>query len=70
MQLPDPARPSKTALFVRMERANESLGEGKCVHQIPNQESKGYRPGRKSAAAAGEEGDEGASQGRRAEPHE
>ena len=33
-----------------MEKANESLGEGKYVHQIPNPEpNKGYRPGRKTA---------------------
>jgi hypothetical protein len=32
-----------------MEKANQSLGEGRYVHQIPNPESKGYRPGRKSA---------------------
>ena len=44
-----PAQPPKAALRARMEKANESLGEGKYVHQIPNPESKGYRPGRKSA---------------------
>ena len=45
-----PAQPPKAALRARMEKANQSLGEGKYVHQIPNPESsKGYRPGRKSA---------------------
>ena len=45
-----PAQPPKAALRARMEKANESLGEGKYVHQIPNPgSSKGYRPGRKSA---------------------
>ena len=49
-----PAQPPKAALKARMEKANESLGDGKYVHQIPNPESspepsKGYRPGRKSA---------------------
>jgi hypothetical protein len=37
-----------------MERANQSLGEGKYVHQIdaepkPRPAGGGYRPGRKSA---------------------
>jgi radical SAM superfamily enzyme YgiQ (UPF0313 family) len=44
-----PAQPPKAALRARMEKANQSLGEGKYVHQIPTPESKGYRPGRKSA---------------------
>ncbi|HEV3166656.1 MAG TPA: YgiQ family radical SAM protein, partial [Isosphaeraceae bacterium] len=44
-----PAQPPKAAIRARMEKANQSLGEGKYVHQIPNSESKGYRPGRKSA---------------------
>jgi uncharacterized radical SAM protein YgiQ len=44
-----PAQPSKAALRARMEKANEALGEGKYVHQIPNHESRGYRPGRKLA---------------------
>src|SRR5258708_5649371 len=45
-----PAQPPKAALRARMEKANESLGDGKYVHQIPNPESsKGYRPGRKTA---------------------
>ncbi len=45
-----PAQPPKEALRARMEKANQSLGEGKYVHQIPNPESsQGYRPGRKTA---------------------
>jgi uncharacterized radical SAM protein YgiQ len=44
-----PAQPPKAALRARMEKANESLGEGKYVHQIPAQKSTGYRPGRKTA---------------------
>ncbi len=45
-----PSQPPKSALRARMEKANESLSEGKYVHQIPNAESsKGYRPGRKTA---------------------
>jgi uncharacterized radical SAM protein YgiQ len=44
-----PANPPKAALRARMEKANESLGEGKYVHQISAQKSTGYRPGRKSA---------------------
>ena len=45
-----PAQPPKAALRARMEKANESLGEGMYVHQIPNPEpTKGYRPDRKSA---------------------
>jgi Domain of unknown function (DUF3362) len=45
-----PSQPPKAALRARMEKANESLGEGKYVHQIPTAESsKGYRPGRKTA---------------------
>jgi uncharacterized radical SAM protein YgiQ len=44
------AQPPKAALRARMEKANESLSEGKYVHQVPNPEpSRGYRPGRKSA---------------------
>jgi len=44
-----PAQPPKAALRARMEKANESLGDGKYVHQIPSPESsKGYRPGRKT----------------------
>jgi uncharacterized radical SAM protein YgiQ len=43
-----PAQPPKAALRARMEKANESLGEGKYVHQIPAHQSTGYRPGRKS----------------------
>ncbi len=43
-----PAQPPKEALRARMEKANESLGEDKYVHQIPAQQSTGYRPGRKS----------------------
>jgi hypothetical protein len=31
-----PAQPPKAALRARMEKANQSLGEGKYVHQIPN----------------------------------
>ena len=45
-----PSQPPKSALRARMERANESLGEGKYVHQIPNPEpSPGNRPGPKTA---------------------
>ncbi len=45
-----PSQPPKAALRARMEKANESLGDGKYVHQIPSPESgKGYRPGRKTA---------------------
>jgi hypothetical protein len=44
-----PAQPPKAALRALMESAAESLGEGKYVHQIPNPESTGCRPGRKSA---------------------
>jgi hypothetical protein len=45
-----PSQPPKAALRARMEKANESLGEGKYVHQIPNPEPHtGYRPGRKTA---------------------
>jgi hypothetical protein len=45
-----PSNPPKEALRARMEKANESLGEGKYVHQIPNPKSgEGHRPGRKSA---------------------
>ena len=50
LRRPDPGQPPKAALQARMEKANESLGEGKYVHQIPNPEpNAGYRPGRKSA---------------------
>jgi uncharacterized radical SAM protein YgiQ len=64
-----PAQPPKAALDARMERANESLGEGKYVHQIPNQESTGYRPGRTSAKRRpGKKGMKGANQGRRRTP--
>jgi radical SAM superfamily enzyme YgiQ (UPF0313 family) len=49
-----PANPPKAALRARMERANESLSEGKYVHQIegeakPRATNGGYRPGRKRA---------------------
>lgn len=49
-----PANPPREALRARMEKANQSLGEGKYVHQIerdgtPRPSSGGYRPGRKSA---------------------
>src|SRR4051812_47041105 len=49
-----PANPPKAALRARMEKANESLGEGKYVHQIEgggtnSPANGGYRPGRKSA---------------------
>ena len=51
LRLPDPGPAAEGALRARMEKANESLGEGKYVHQIPNPESsEGYRPGRKSAS--------------------
>jgi hypothetical protein len=66
-----PAQPPKAALLARMEKANESLGEGKYVHQIPSPEpSKGYRPGRKSARRQSRKGMKGANQGRRAGPRE
>jgi radical SAM superfamily enzyme YgiQ (UPF0313 family) len=49
-----PAQPPKEALRARMEKANQSLGEGKYVHQIDGDGTTrpangGYRPGRKSA---------------------
>ena len=45
-----PANPPKAALDAKRRQANDSLGEGKYVHQIPNPEpNTGYRPGRKSA---------------------
>jgi hypothetical protein len=45
-----PAQPPKAAVQARMEKANESLGEGKYVHQISNPKpNTGYRPGRKTA---------------------
>src|SRR4051794_40572325 len=45
-----PLYPAKAALQARMIKANNSLSEGKYVHQIPKTESSaGYRPGRKSA---------------------
>jgi uncharacterized radical SAM protein YgiQ len=45
-----PANPPKAALDAKRRQANESLGAGKYVHQIPNPEpNTGYRPGRKSA---------------------
>jgi Domain of unknown function (DUF3362) len=45
-----PAQPPRAAVRARVEKANESLGEGKYVHRIPKPEpGKGYRPGRKSA---------------------
>jgi hypothetical protein len=49
-----PANPPKEALRARMEKANQSLGEGKYVHQIEGvgtsrPANEGYRPGRKSA---------------------
>ena len=45
-----PAQPPKAAWKARTEKANESMGEGKYVHQIPNPEpNTGYRPGRKTA---------------------
>jgi hypothetical protein len=66
-----PAQPPRAALRARMEKANESLGEGKYVHQIPNPESgKGYRPGRKSARRQPRRRMKGVNQGQRAEPRE
>ncbi len=45
-----PAQPPRAAMRARIEKANQSLGEGKYVHQIPSSEPKtGYRPGRKTA---------------------
>ena len=45
-----PALPPKVAIEAKRRQANEALGEGKYVHQIPNPEpNAGYRPGRKSA---------------------
>ncbi|MHC5540521.1 YgiQ family radical SAM protein, partial [Singulisphaera rosea] len=48
------ANPPKEALRARIEKANQSLGDGKYVHQIegdrtPSPSNGGYRPGRKSA---------------------
>jgi Domain of unknown function (DUF3362) len=64
-----PSQPPRAALLARMEKANQSLGEGKYVHQIPTAESKGYRPGRKSARRQPRKGMKDANQGRGAEPH-
>jgi len=48
-----PAQPPKAALRSRMEKANQSLGEGKYVHTIPRPakpaQKAGYRPNRKTA---------------------
>jgi hypothetical protein len=48
-----PAHPPKVALRSRMEKANQSLGEGKYVHTIPGPakppQKAGYRPNRKTA---------------------
>ncbi len=48
-----PANPPRVALRSRMEKANQSLGEGKYVHTIPNgsksPQKAGYRPNRKTA---------------------
>ena len=45
-----PANPPRVALKARMEKANQSLGEGKYVHTIPAPTPKaGYRPKRKTA---------------------
>jgi uncharacterized radical SAM protein YgiQ len=49
-----PSNPPKEALRARMEKANQSLGEGKYVHQIEGDGTArtangGYRPGRNSA---------------------
>jgi len=49
-----PANPPKAALDAKRRQANDSLGEGKYVHQIdaepaPKPANGGYRPGRKSA---------------------
>jgi hypothetical protein len=66
-----PAQPPKAALRARMEKAIESLGEGKYVHQMPNPESgRGYRPGRKSARRQPRKGMKGANPGQRAELRE
>ena len=47
-----PANPPKAALEAKRRQANDSLGEGKYVHQIdasPQPVAGGYRPGRKTA---------------------
>jgi hypothetical protein len=47
-----PANPPKAALDAKRRQANESLGEGKYVHQIEGEAksaNSGYRPGRKTA---------------------
>ena len=45
-----PVYPPEEALRARMKKANQSLGEGKYVHQIPNPEpTEGYPPGQQSA---------------------
>jgi hypothetical protein len=65
-----PSQPPRAVARARMEKANQSLGEGNYVHQIPSAESKGYRPGRKSARRQPRTGVKGANQGRHAEPHD
>ena len=47
-----PANPPREALKARMEKANQSLGDGKYVHQIdgkPKPAGGGYRPARTTA---------------------
>ena len=63
-----PAQPPKAALRARMEKANESLGEGKYVHQIPNPESSGATDPGGTARRQPTKGMKGANRGRRTEP--
>ena len=54
LRLPDPGQAAQGSSRRRMEKANQSLGEGKYVHQMegdgtPRPTNGGYRPGRKSA---------------------
>ncbi len=66
-----PAQPPRAALRARMEKANESLAEGKYVHQIPTAgPDAGYRPGRKSARRQSRKGMKSANHGRRSETRE
>jgi hypothetical protein len=52
-----PAQPPKAALRARIQKATESVGEGKYVHRIASSESsKGYRPGRKTARRQDKQG--------------
>jgi uncharacterized radical SAM protein YgiQ len=75
-----PAQPPKAALQARRRRANEAAS-GDHYHSIANPANgepvgerglpnPGYRPGRKTARRQPRKGMKGASQARRAEPHE